>query len=165
MAAQALSVEPVAVNPFYYLDNIQVNFEELNATTGIWAPVITDPPVNVQTDQRLRATFEWTQHGFFAATAVPPGLPVQFYADLIFERMGAGSDMTFSFGPYAFQSGNGLTYSQQEIVELGAGPGELPQGLYKVIVLFRMGFAGGLPNDTPVVGFRELGMINVYKAD
>lgn len=157
-----LIAERTDVNPFYYVHDISVDFEELNATTGMWSPVITGMPMNVQTDQKLRAVFHWFQDGFFAGA---PVLPVEFFVELIFEKMGTGDDVVFDFGPYAFEVGVGHEYIKELTIELGSGAGELKKGLYKCAALFRMGFSGMGTNDTPVVGFEELGMVNVYQAN
>ncbi|GEM_PF-4085750 len=165
----------------YNITDVDVVMAEAADTAGTFKtgdPAATPPieeggdkpgALSVQTDQDVNVTFKWKQTGQFANT----NLPVRFHCKAVLEHMGkavttVGSEVDDADFVETVDFEIGQDHEYTKIVQING----LNPGIYHVYALFTLELLNDPnilgPNEssnTPVAGFADLGVINIYKAN
>ncbi len=148
----------------YNIRNFSVKFVELPDAASAEYPAEIEKTnvfpfsINVQKDQDMKVTFKWQQYRSFAG--VDLSKLIEFECEVMFEKMGPGTDKIFS-KTVPFTKGINHWYVEDLVIPAN----KLEAGVFKVLVLFKAGIPGGAPDDKYVAAFQEIGIANIYKAD
>ena len=107
-------------------------------------------------DQQAELRFKWTQNG--SLFAMLSGCTWQL--DCFLERVGPNLGLVSKSLSIPFTPGVGIAYEQAVIIPAN----DCPQGLYRIAVRMMLVNIGALGNETPVIGFADLGLIQYIDA-
>ena len=107
---------------------------------------------SIQRDQDIIVRFHWQTSGIF--TAFLGG--GKWTCDVLLEQMGGGET---TVNPKSVVGDTGTANFYELDVKINKN--SLDSGVYRVVARLRWGFASGKPG--PIVGFNDLGFINVYE--